>query len=47
MAVITSRSKDTENYPPSDVGLIVESSKDVETSVGITVASDDDNNYSH
>ena len=54
MAVNTSRSRDTENYPPSGVGLIVESSKAVETSVDITVASDDDtsveerdNNYSH
>ena len=54
MAANTSWSKDTENYPPSGVGLIVESSKAVETSVGITVASDDDtsvgehdNNYSH
>ena len=47
-------SKDTENYPPSGGGLIAESGKALETSVGITVASDDDtsvgehdNNYSH
>ena len=54
MVVNTSWSKDTKNYPPSGGGLLVESGKAVEMSVGITVASDDDasvgehnNNYSH
>ena len=42
MAVNTSWGKDTENYPPNVVGLLIESGKAVETSVGITVASDDD-----
>ena len=31
-----------ENYPPSGVGLLVESGKAVEMSVGITVGFDDD-----
>ena len=41
-AVNISRSKDTENYPPSGGGLLVESGKALETAVCITVASDDD-----
>ena len=40
--VNTSRCKDTENYPPSGGGWLVEAGKAVETAVGITVTSDDD-----
>ena len=54
MAVNTSWSKDTKNYPPCGRGLLVEYGKAVEMSVTITVASDDDasvgehnNNHSH